>query len=66
MQNKSAKQIQAELEFMRRAYASRDARLESINRYLATPAHPLATAILWLTSTSLVISCIALIIHLSL
>ena len=55
MQNKTAKQIQAELEFMRRAYQQRH---DNLNIYLGEP-HPLAVAAPYLISATLVLGTIA-------
>ena len=52
MQTKSAAQIQAELEFLRRC---RERRRESLNRYLAE-ADPMARAVPYIISCALVIS----------
>ena len=60
MQNKTAKQIQAELEFMRRSYQQRH---DSLNSYLGEP-HPLAVATPYIISASLVFGFIAFIITL--
>ena len=60
MQTKSAKQIQAELEFMRRQY---HARHESLNRYLSEPepCH-LAKITPYLLSAAIVISLVCWVI----
>ena len=60
MQTKSTKDIQNELEFMRRAY---QARHDSLNKYLDEP-HPLAVALPYLISTGLVLGSIAFLISL--
>ena len=58
MQNKTAAQIQAELEFMRRAY---QARHDSLNKYLAEP-DPWRVATPYIISAALAISGIGFIV----
>lgn len=60
MQTKSAKQIQAELEFMRRAYQQRH---NSLNKYLAEPC-PMAVVTPYLISAALVIGLAGFLISL--
>ena len=58
MQTKTTRQIQAELEFLRRC---RERRQESLNRYLAEPC-PMTRAIPYIISAALVIGGLYLII----
>ena len=60
MQNKTAAQIQAELEFMRRAYQDRH---DSLNRYLAEP-DPWRVATPYLISAALVIGGLGFLVSL--
>lgn len=52
MQNKTARQLQNELEFMRRAYADRERRLQNLNHYLGD-RHPIARPVVFFGSLTL-------------
>jgi len=60
MQTKTTKDIQNELEFMRRQY---QARHESLNKYLGEP-HPLAVVTPYIISTAIVFGVFAFLISL--